>query len=158
MGVAGRPQRRPSGIPTGLHAILDPAPFHVGQLGEHGQNEFGDWTVQGSDPVNMDADTSFGELPDGGLDIERVTTEPINGVDVEYVSSPSLFEEFGEPRTISAERGAADPLILEFTVERTAHPMALRLDGLVRCGHPIVGEAHGSILNPNDPGSQHIAK
>lgn len=124
-------QRRLGRRQPGASALGDPAPFHLGNLSQHGKDQFAHPATDPSKAVNLDKDAPIHKRADRRLDIERIASEAIDGVNANDVTFSNNVQKLRKAWPLSGRYAAADAFILEFTLKRSAKGMALRLDALV---------------------------
>ena len=110
--------------PRPLH---DPPSFQVSDLCQHRQDDLADAAPNRPEPVDIDGHSRIEEPPYGALDVQRVATEPVDGVDVHAVALADLLEQFGEARSVGSEHTPADALVAELLLEVSTEGVTLRV-------------------------------
>lgn len=66
----------------------------------------------------------------GALDVDRVATRTVDGLDVDHVALAGVGEQGGEAGAVFRERPTADALVMKRLFEGADHGPALRFDGV----------------------------
>lgn len=131
MRLAGGDERCTSGGAATVTSFFDPQSLHIGDLREDGEYEFPCSTPDLAKPAHFHDDVLVEQPAYGGLDVERIAAQPVNGVHADDIAAADVPEQFGESGSICCEHCARDTLVLEFTLEVPAEGGALGFDRLI---------------------------
>jgi hypothetical protein len=91
--------------------------------------------------VHLNSDAALNKLPDGRLDIERISAEAVDRVDTHGVTFTYVPKEFGEARTLRRNRESAHAGVEKFFLEVAAESCSLALYALISCTYAEVCDA-----------------
>jgi len=74
-----RGKGRSRGNTSEIATILDALALHVGNLGEHGNDEFAHTPANWPEAHHIDDDTALDQCSDGSLNVQRVTSKAVYG-------------------------------------------------------------------------------
>jgi hypothetical protein len=101
------------------------------------QNQLTYSASNSAEPADFNCNTALQELTNSLLNVDRVTTEPVDCGDMENIAFSEVSEQLGEARPVFGTDGAADPFVEKLFVEkrtpsRIQESLALRRDGLIK--------------------------
>uniref|UniRef100_A0A183CN40 BTB domain-containing protein n=1 Tax=Globodera pallida TaxID=36090 RepID=A0A183CN40_GLOPA len=136
MRPSGSSKRSSCRIPTRIAALLDPITLHIGDLGEHSDDELAHAPSDGAEAQN----------------VHEHRAQTIDRSNVNRVTLADVGQQRREARTILRIHRARHTLIDKLLFERTAQSLALRFDTLVAGGDTkITNAAHGPSTRSKAP-------
>lgn len=131
MRLASGDERCTSGGTTTVAALLDSQALHVGNLREDCEYQFSCATPDLAKPTHFDDDVLIQQFANGGLNVERIATESINGVYADHVAAADVPKQFCEGWAICRKYRSRDTLIYELALEGPTQRRALCFDRLI---------------------------
>lgn len=128
MRLAGGDERCPSGGAATVTSLFDPQSLHIGDLRKDGEYKFPCSTPDLAKPTHFHDDVLVEQLAHGGLYVERIAAQPVNGVDADDIAAADVPEQFAEGRSICRKNCARDTLVNKLAVEIPAERGTLSFD------------------------------